>query len=439
MRGELTRTGLVVGLIVAGFGFEVPAAAENAGDRAGDRFGATVKAAVEYSPALQARLADLTADEAGANAEGGAGTPWAEWQSEGIGFSGGREANAQDTLRLGMPFNWPRQASRARRLNDAASQRSEASIRGAVLAAARFSGEEWLRLAAHEERLRVVSERLMMLDRAVDLQRKRLELGEISGTELMQLEMAQAAEASKRAALEADAEASRKRLSVYCGPRCAFPMIGDLTALQENSRSHSAKNLEPIVDETPDVRSARSEEEVALARAKLLASSVWGRPAVTVEWEHFPSWEGLPSYDAMGLQLTVPLPIGKAGRRQREEAVARAAAAAARSEATRLDVQAWIEGAATVASGAESRLDALAMVLEGLSRAEHSLAEQFRLGATSYLVFIDGLSRLDGIQLEAIDARESLLSARLQLAVALDDSTLFPLPVPETDIPEAQP
>lgn len=439
MRGGLIRTAIVICVIVTVIGSAVPAPAQGSEESAADRFGTTVRAAVDLSPALQARLADLAADEAGANAEGGAGTPWAEVQSEGWDFDDGRPPNAQDSLRLGLPFNWPHQVSRAHRLNDAASQRSLVSTRDAVLAAARFSGVEWLRLAACEERLRVAADRLSMLDKAVRLQRKRLELGEIAGTELMQLEMARAAEASTRAALEAQAQASRKRLTVYCSDRCRFPLVGDLATLQQIGQSHPEVNVDSAVEHAPEVRAARSEQEVAHARAELLAVSVWGRPALTAEWEHFPTIDGLPSYDAMGLHLTVPLPFGKAGRRQRDEAAARAMAAQARAEAARREIRARVEGAAAVAAGAEARLAALAEVLDGLDRAEVSLAEQFRLGATSYLVFIDGLARLDGIQLEAIDARESLLSARLQLAVALDDSTLFPMPPTQTEDSEDTP
>ncbi len=62
--------------------------------------------------------------------------------------------------------------------------------------------------------------------------------------------------------------------------------------------------------------------------------------------------------------------------------------------------------------------------------AVHSLAEQFRLGAISYLAYIDGLSRFDRIVEETIDARRTLLLARLDLAVLLGDSSIFPLPDP---------
>ena len=63
-----------------------------------------------------------------------------------------------------------------------------------------------------------------------------------------------------------------------------------------------------------------------------------------------------------------------------------------------------------------------------LPRTERSLAEQFRLGAISYLVYIDGLSRLDELRGDLVAARLTLLQARLDLATLLADSEIFPIP-----------
>ena len=57
-----------------------------------------------------------------------------------------------------------------------------------------------------------------------------------------------------------------------------------------------------------------------------------------------------------------------------------------------------------------------------------SLSEQFRLGAISYLVYLDGFSRLDQVLQEAIDARHALLLARLELAGITGSDVFFPLP-----------
>ena len=60
--------------------------------------------------------------------------------------------------------------------------------------------------------------------------------------------------------------------------------------------------------------------------------------------------------------------------------------------------------------------------------ASRSLAEQYRLGAVSYLAYIDGLSRLEEVRLSNVEATRSLLTARLELAILLRDPSWFPLP-----------
>ena len=93
-----------------------------------------------------------------------------------------------------------------------------------------------------------------------------------------------------------------------------------------------------------------------------------------------------------------------------------------------MEIKANFESTLSELRGARARLQALSPVLNELERTEFSLSEQFRLGAVSYLVYIDGLARLDGVRFEAVDAREQLLLSRLRLAVLIDDDGLFPLP-----------
>jgi hypothetical protein len=56
------------------------------------------------------------------------------------------------------------------------------------------------------------------------------------------------------------------------------------------------------------------------------------------------------------------------------------------------------------------------------------------LGAISYLVFIDGLARLDDLRIQRIQAYETLLYARLELAMILGDPSLFPLPISDSEV-----
>ncbi len=406
----------------------VPVWADSSGDAALERLGRTTESALRQTPVLRAVLEDLSGDEAAAASQSGAGTPSIGYLREGIGSSFDRQLNSQDTVSIDIPFNGPGQGSRARRLTDAAGLRTVALKRVAVLDVVRVVGEEWVRTAALADRLEVVRTRLDHLDKALILQNKRLELGEVAGTEVMQLELARAAEASKRAGLEADAESGRHRMKALCGDGCVFPAPGDLVAIQSSLGSRSQVRGAVDFETAPGVRGVMSDKALAEAQADLTAATIWGRPSVGVEWEHIPSLDGIEGWDALGLQLTVPLPFGRSGKRQVEEAEARSRAAAAWAEAEMVEIQARYEWVRSEFRGAEARLAALNPVLNRLERTEFSLGEQFRLGAVSYLVYIDGLSRLDGVQLEAVDARERLLQSRLRLAVLLDDAGLFPLP-----------
>lgn len=393
-----------------------------------ERLERSTTSTLEQTPILRAVVEDLNADEAAANSDRGAGTPWIEYTREGIGPSFSRRPNSQDTLSLGIPFNGPGQGSRAKRLTEAASLRSIALKRVATLEMAKIVGEEWVGLAALEDRLEVVRTRLRHLDKAVKLQNKRLDLGEVAGTEVMQLELARATEASIKAGLEADAQSCHRRLEALCGDGCAFPGAGNLTAIWRALGPMDDQTQPTSVDTAPGVRGVMSEKALAEARAKLVASVIWGRPSVGVEWEHFPSMDGIEGFDALGLQLSVPLPFGRSGKRQVEEAEARLRAIGARAEAETLEIKANFESTLSELRGARARLQALSPVLNELERTEFSLSEQFRLGAVSYLVYIDGLARLDGVRFEAVDAREQLLLSRLRLAVLIDDDGLFPLP-----------
>jgi outer membrane protein TolC len=150
---------------------------------------------------------------------------------------------------------------------------------------------------------------------------------------------------------------------------------------------------------------------------------------VVAEWERFPSLEGLDGYNAWGLSLLVPLPLGREGRQRKAVAGAEAAAADARIAAAGIELESRLRTARSTALEAEARLQVLEPVVAGLAATEHSLREQFRLGSITYLVFIDGLSRLDDVRVEYIDARAQLLMARLECAVLLGDDQYFPLTV----------
>jgi outer membrane protein TolC len=164
-----------------------------------------------------------------------------------------------------------------------------------------------------------------------------------------------------------------------------------------------------------------------------VAATAFGRPVAGVEWERIPSIAGAPSCDAFGVALAVPLPFGRAGRQLKAAAHAEAAAREERAEGVRREFVRRTRVARSDAEAAMTRLTALNIAMSELERIESSLDQQFRLGATSYLVYLDGLNRLDDVRLEAIAAREQLLLARLELAAIVADAAVFPIPLQDQE------
>jgi len=394
------------------------------------RLTAAQRAAVSGFPGLRAERAGLTADAAAVRREAAAGPPFLEWQSEGLGGSS-RSPNAADYLRVGTPFNFPGQISKARALVRSAESWVGTAQDVASLSAAAEASRRWLDLAAALELEALSEARLSRLDDALNLQEARFQLGEIAGTEVRQLDLEHVGESSRLAALRAEVTMAEAALREFCGAGGGDVRLGDLKALAAYATPPDDVDVTTSMLATgPMLRLAAGNAELEQSAAKLMRSTAWGRAEFEAEWERIPTIDGFPGFDAWGFRLTVPLPIGAAGHRQREEARARADAAEASLDVAKLDVMRSAQEAQAAVRGASDRLRALEPAMDELPVLVHSLAEQFRLGAISYLAYIDGLSRFDRIVEETIDARSTLLRARLDLAMMLGDSTIFPLPDP---------
>jgi outer membrane protein TolC len=394
------------------------------------RLGAAQRAAVSGFPGLRAERAGLDADAAALRREAAAGPPFLEWQSEGMGGSS-RQPNAADYLRVGTPFNFPGQISKARALVRSAESWVGTAQNVASLSIAAEASRRWLDAAAALELEALSEARLNRLDDALNLQEARFQLGEIAGTEVRQLDLEHVSESSRLAALRADVAATEAALREICGSEWGEIRGGDLKALASISKSSDELDVTTsALADGPLLRLAAGDAELERSAAKLISATAWGRAELEAEWERVPAIDGFPGFDAWGFRLTVPLPLGAAGHRQREEARARADAAGANLDAAKLEVLRSAEEARAAVRGATDRLRALEPAMDDLPVLVHSMAEQFRLGAISYLAYIDGLSRFDRIVEETIDARRTLLLARLDLAVLLGDSTIFPLPDP---------
>jgi len=397
------------------------------------RLGAAQRAAILEYPGLRAQQAGVTADAAAMRREAAAGPPFLEWQSEGLAGSN-RQPNATDYFRVGTPFNFPGQIGKARALVRSAESWAITAQNVAAVTAAAETGRRWVDVAAALELEALSEARLNRLDDALNLQEARYQLGEIAGTEVRQLDLEHVSESSRLAALRAEVKTTETALRELCGSACGAVHRGDLESLTRASTTPLGVGLaDDGLADGPILRLATGDAELRRNAAKLLSSTAWGRAEVEAEWEHVPGLDGTPGFDAWGFRLTVPLPLGAAGHRQREEARARADEADAALDRARREVLRSALEALAIAQGASDRLRALEPAMDDLPTTVHSMAEQFRLGAISYLAYIDGLSRFDRIVEETIDARMTLLLARLDLAVLLGDASIFPFPEPVTD------
>ncbi|MGD8439230.1 MAG: TolC family protein [Holophagae bacterium] len=388
----------------------------------------TQRHALAEFPGLQAERARLAAEAAGRRLEAAAGTPYFQLQSEGVSRSG-RQPNAADYLRVGSPFNFPGQISKARSVVRSTEAWLGWAEEEAVVAAVAEVARRWVDLAAAVELEALSSARLERLDAALSLQEARFQLGEIAGTEVRQLELEHVNQSSRVAAVRGDVDRARAAVRELCGAGVVVDVrSGDLEALTMASTTpaDAARSVDQLAA-GPVLRRAEGQAELERRTAQLVSATAWGRAGIDLEWERIPSFAGQPGFDALGVQLTLPLPLGAAGHRQREQARARADAADASLELATREVVRSAEEALATARGASDRLQALEPALDELSDNDHALAEQFRLGAISYLAYIDGLNRFDRLVEEAIDARRSLLRARLELAVLLGDRSVFPL------------
>lgn len=397
-------------------------------DNALRRLVASQLSAVANAPGLAARLHELDGKQAEAKAFRSPGTPYVEWQSEGFSSGFDRNLNAQDTLRFGSPFNFPGQSKAGRRLQETTLEWIDAGREAARVELAAEAGQRWLDLAAALERSAVIRDRVARLDRALTLQEAKYQLGEVAGTDVAQLDLEHVRESSHLEDLDGEVEVFRARLRELCGGGCREPEEGDLRLVVSATLTPDRVTANvAAVESGPVYRSAYGEAEALRVRSELVSATAFGRPLIEAEWERVPAFEGLPEYDAWGVRLSVPLPIGGAGRHLRTAAKADGAAASARAEGVQRFLEQRTASLLAVADGAENRLTALRSAIDDLDEVEHSLSEQFRLGAIRYLAFIDGLSRLDEVRLEVISARSQLLRSRLELAALLGDPSVFPV------------
>jgi outer membrane protein TolC len=350
------------------------------------------------------------------------------WQSEGIGGGFEPNPNAVDKLRLSMPFNRPWSLGTIRDLRQASGQVIEVGQRATALQVAEAAGRGWLELAAATAAVRLAEVRVERLERALLIQRRRFELGEISGSERRQLELQYAREAAVARQAEALHQALQHQLEVLAPGGVASPLAGDLEILVEATATPGSQLTGEELERAPLQLLAENEAAVASMEARYQRRRAWGQPEIEVEWERIPDLDLIDGFDSFGFSLSFPLPLGKQGRQQIRASQESANSAAAASDLMNSRLRAQFEAALATAQGAEAALAALGPTLVDAGATGRSLSEQFRLGAISYLVYLDGFSRVDQVLQEAIDVRHALLLARLELAVITGTDVFFPLP-----------
>lgn len=400
-----------------------------------ERFRDAVAAATaQQVPAAEAVRLDAKSRRLGETGSRRAESPVLEAQSEGLGE--GRQRNAADSLRWQQEFSWPGQR---RALGDfvQAAAVAEQLESGAGVAGLRLeAGRSWLELAALADERLVLEQRAARLMRAVALHEKRFELGEVAGAEVTQLELQQARDGVERQRLEARAAVLETELTRLTGdaPR---PVAGDLEVLLAGLGPVGAATGGGAGD--PWLAAAEAEQARAEHLARLDAALAAGRPAGELEVQRVPSLDGAESFESFSLQLSVPLAWGSAVTERRAAAEARAELARAASALERRRSRARLDLVLAELRAAEASLASLSGLLAELPRTERSLAEQFRLGAISYLVYLDGLDRLDHLRIDAAYVRGTAARARFELSVLTGDHSVWPSPshnvTPEHDLP----
>lgn len=416
----------VVTFAVAADGAPVPEAPSS--DSAVERIREVMARALDHDPA-RAAAARLEVEHQALRAGSAVPAPVLEWQSEGLDGDFGREANAADSLRLrsSIAAGW---GAPGRALRSQAERTLTASLRSSHLEIAAGAGRLWLELAAAQAQEEIARYRLEHLDRALTLHRKRLELGEVAGAEVAQLELQRATESLALRGREVERDTLARILESRAGavpaprPGDLAELAGGLAATTEPSGTGGAPPAS-----SPYLHTAEQRRLLEHRRADQLRSSAWGLPEVEVEVQRIPALDFVPSFETFGFRIAVPLPVGGHGRALRAEAAAAADAADVEARLTAAELRRRSDVALLAIDSARRVLDELEGLEADLPRTEHSLAEQFRLGAVSYLIYTDGLARLDLLRGQLVETRLELLRARLELAALLDDDTLFPLPI----------
>lgn len=394
-----------------------------------ERFAEAIRLARARAPWLARERATIDERAAEARAAGSGFAPYVEVQREGLSADLDDEANAQTIARFGSTFLMPGTARRARDLDAAATEYANAAHGRAALELGADVARAWVDLAAREDERAIYEQQRARIDRAVAIAEARLAVGEIPGTELVQLQLEQARLAALVARQDGERAERVAALIARAGGEVPRPRSGDLReiAAANGGTVPSLAELLGMAEAGPAGRALRGGVALEASASEIARRTRYGLPEGELEWEHVPSIGGADSFDAFGFRIAVPLPFGAKGREEGARAAARARAAESMRAHELAQLEASIEGDLVRLDAARERLAAIGRIAGRLPLTERALAEQYRLGAISYVEYIDGLNRLDGVLLEEIAAHHDALAARVGLWSATGSAELLPV------------
>jgi outer membrane protein TolC len=283
---------------------------------------------------------------------------------------------------------------------------------------------EWAFASAQHERLATQAERVEALA-AREHERERR--GETSGLEARRLDLAASGLQTRVALAAAASEQARSRAagwnpSLLPGARPELPI---LPAAPESINDH------------PSVRAAQ--KDLAAAELERKAAGRFVRtPEVTLGWQR---QEDLgASIDGPVLGVAWSLPVLARGGAEKAASESRVAAARARLERVRREIEA-------ARSGALAAFDRLAVAtrdaraaLSGNERTLDGAEAAFRLGETSLTDLLEIHRSVTESELAVLDLRRAALAAHRELERATGDAAARPDPSssdPETDDQES--
>ena len=326
---------------------------------------------------------------------------------------GGHEDPVMIDYRLAQPLNLfgRRRAARlgaAARVDGARAGLRRVSWDARAAAVALFY-ELWM----NGEMDRVMGEQIALLERMRETGLARVRAGmDMGHHDVLRAEAQVAVMQAERASLADERQAMSAMLNVLRGrppdQELGAPLLPALASLP------ALDHLDRRADATPEVDQARAMGREAAAGVALARRMYW--PMVMVEGAYQQNLDGMP--DALGVGVSISVPLAWRDRQDRELAMARAMARAAEREASAMRTMAGAElrMAWSRARAAERKVDALEQVaLPRLRETIVSIESAYIAGRSDFLPLLDAVMQLQALEGERIAATAQRGVARFEL------------------------